>query len=143
MGMNKAWVARQEASDESRRFHERDRLALWTMDVIAGLMEEKEVSKADLARKIGSSRSYVTQVFSGSKNPTLGTVADLAWALGYRACMKFEPLRSNEFMSVPVQSCRVLALPKRQVIKNVIRLQSIDEESCTSDRDHLIAIGAS
>src|SRR5690606_36261917 len=104
MGINRAWIARQENSDESRRFHERDRLALWTMESIAALMQDKGLTRADLARKIGSSRAYVTQLFSGSKNPTLGTVADLAWGLGYRARVSFEPLRSNEFMSVPVQS---------------------------------------
>lgn len=119
MGMNQAWVERQEKSDETRRFHERDRLAVWTMDAIAGLMDEKQITKADLARKIGSSRPYVTQLFSGSKNPTLGTVADLAWALGYRASVKFEPLRSGEFISVPVRQCQVMTLPKRPVVKSV------------------------
>ncbi|MBD8872882.1 helix-turn-helix domain-containing protein [Rhodanobacter sp. DHB23] len=127
MGINEAWVARQEASDESRRLHERDRLAVWTMDSIAGLMEDQAVSKAELARKIGTSRSYVTQVFSGSKNPTLATVADLAWALGFRACVKFEPLRSGEFMSVPVQSCKVHALPKRREVNSVTRMRDPED----------------
>ena len=129
MGMNEAWIARQEASDESRRFHERDRLALWTMDAIAGLMQDQGLSKAELARKLESSRSYVTQLFSGSKNPTLGTVADLAWALGYRARISFEPLRTNEFMPVPVQACKVLALPKRRMVNAVTRMDEAEESS--------------
>jgi len=124
---NEAWVARQESSDEARRSYERERLALWTMDAIAGLMEDHDMSKADLARKIGTSRSYVTQIFSGSKNPTLATVADLAWALGFRACVKFEPLRSGQFMSVPVRDCSVLAFPKRRPVQMVTRMEDFDE----------------
>jgi transcriptional regulator with XRE-family HTH domain len=129
MGMNQAWVERQGSSDEARRFHESDRLAVWTMDEIAGLMDEKNVSKADLARKIGTSRSYVTQLFSGSKNPTLATVADLAWALGFRAYVKFEPLRTGEFMSVPVQLCKVLSLQKRYPVNSVTRMPDPKEGS--------------
>ncbi len=131
MGINEAWVARQETSDESRRFHERDRLAVWTIDAIAGLVQDQGLSKAELARKIGTSRSYVTQIFSGSKNLTLATVADLAWALGLRACVKFEPLRSNEFMSMPVSVCRVLPLPKRHLVNSVTRMP--DTEECDAN----------
>lgn len=117
MSTNQAWVERQEASDEARRFHEQDRLVVWTMDSLAGLMEEKGVTKAELARKLGTSRAYISQLFSGSRNPTLATIADLAWALGQRACVKLEPLRSGQFMSAPVHQCSVLTtLPKRPVM---------------------------
>ncbi|WP_267096225.1 helix-turn-helix domain-containing protein [Xanthomonas sacchari] len=134
MAINEAWIARQEASDESRRFHERDRLVLWTMEALAGLMDDQGLSRADLARRIDSSRAYVTQLFSGSKNPTLGTVADLAWSLGYRACFNFEPLRNSEFMSVPVQPCKVLGFPKRHFVNTVTRMQDEDGNSdCAVD----------
>lgn len=115
MGTNKAWIGRQEQSDESRRFHEADRLAVWTMDSIAGLMERQGLSKADLARKLGCSRAHVTQLFSGRRNPTLATLADLAWALGYRANVGFEPLREGEFISVPV--CQVIPLRPKPHVK--------------------------
>src|SRR5690606_19320944 len=126
-------IARQENSDESRRFHERDRLALWTMESIAGLMQDKGLTRADLARKIGCSRSYVTQLFSGSKNPTLGTVADLAWALGYRARVSFEPLRSNEFMSVPVQGCKVLGFPKPHFVTSIARMRDAEPDGAREE----------
>lgn len=127
MGINQAWVARQEESDESRRFHEKDRLSLWTMEALAGLMQDKGFTRADVARKIGSSRSYVTQLFSGSKNPTLGTIADLAWALGYRARVSFEPLRSGDFMSIPVKSAKVASFPKRHIVTNIVRMKDSGE----------------
>lgn len=100
--MNKAWVARQEESDESRRFHEQDRLSVWTMDNLAEMMERTNISKADLARKMGCSRSHITQLFAGNRNPTLNTIADIAYALGYRANIGLEKLRDGSFISVPV-----------------------------------------
>lgn len=106
-GSNEAWISRQEASDSSRREHERERLKLWTLDAIADAMDAKGMSKADLARKLGTSRAHVTQVFAGSKNATLSTIADLAWACGLRAVVKLEPLRSGEFISSPVR-CETL-----------------------------------
>ncbi|MCA0394809.1 MAG: helix-turn-helix transcriptional regulator [Proteobacteria bacterium] len=117
-GTNKAWIERQEQSDESRRFHEADRLAVWTMDSIADLMEKKGLSKADLARKLGCSRAHVTQLFSGARNPTLSTVADLAWALGFRASVGFEPLRAGEFISVPVCDAQILAFRTKRPALN-------------------------
>jgi hypothetical protein len=102
MNPNEAWANRQESSEEARREYERERLILWTLDSLADLMVEADCSKADVARKLGTSRSHITQVFSGSRNATLSTVADLAWACGKRAIVKFEPLRSGQFISQPV-----------------------------------------
>jgi len=106
MSANKAWAARQEQSAETRREYERERLMLWTLDSIAELMADNGLTKADVARKIEASRSHLTQIFSGSRNATLGTISDLAWACGQRAVVKFEPLRSGEFISAPVQLVR-------------------------------------
>lgn len=106
MSANEAWTARQEQSAETRREYERERLMLWTLDSIAELMANNGLTKADIARKLETSRSHLTQVFSGARNATLGTVSDLAWACGQRATVKFEPLRNGEFISAPVQLVR-------------------------------------
>jgi len=45
------------------------------------LMEEKGLSRADLAKKIGTSRAYVTKLLGGNANFTLATMAKLAFAL--------------------------------------------------------------
>lgn len=102
MDANAEWISRQDQSDETRRDYERERLQLWTMEAIADLISESSLTKADLARKLGTSRAHITQLMSGSRNPTLSTIADLAWANGKRAVVKFEPLRSGAFISTPV-----------------------------------------
>ena len=45
------------------------------------LMTEKGVSRAELARRIGTSRAYITRLLGGSANFTLGTMVKLAMAL--------------------------------------------------------------
>lgn len=48
------------------------------------LMERRKVSRAELARRIGKSKPYVTQLLRASSNLTLRTLAEVAWALGAR-----------------------------------------------------------
>lgn len=44
-------------------------------------MELLDVSKKELARRLGRSKSYVTQLLSGARNMTLGTLSDICFAL--------------------------------------------------------------
>lgn len=113
MMSNADWIARQEDCEESRREYERERLIVWTLDSIADLMQESKMSKADLARALGTSRANITQLFSGSRNATLATVSDLAWACGKRATVRFEPLRNGQFLSQPA----TLVSTKSTVVK--------------------------
>ena len=46
------------------------------------LMEEQKVSRAELARRIGTSRAYITKLLGGDANFTLMTMVKLAMALG-------------------------------------------------------------
>jgi plasmid maintenance system antidote protein VapI len=46
------------------------------------LMEEQHVSRAELARRIGTSRAYITKLLGGDANFTLMTMVKLAMALG-------------------------------------------------------------
>ncbi len=103
MTPNELWASRQESSEDARREFERERLMVWTLDALAELIQEADISRADLARKLGTSRAHVTQVFAGSRNVTLSTISDFAWACGKRAVVKFEPLRSGQFISHPMQ----------------------------------------
>lgn len=110
---NADWIARQEECEDSRREYERERLIIWTLDALADLLQEMELSKAEVARRLGTSRAHITQVFSASRNATLATVSDLAWACGKRATVKFEPLRSGQFISQPI----TLVSTKPNVVK--------------------------
>lgn len=68
---------------EEKAFAREDLVYTVTEDLLM-IMEDKEVSKAELARKLSKSKSYVTQLLSGSRNMTLGSLSDICYALGVK-----------------------------------------------------------
>lgn len=50
-------------------------------EVLIAEMEKQKISRAELSRKMGVSRSYISNFFKGA-NVTIGTIAKFAIALG-------------------------------------------------------------
>jgi plasmid maintenance system antidote protein VapI len=46
------------------------------------LMNERDISRAELARRMGTSRAYITKLLGGNANFTLTTMVKLAMAVG-------------------------------------------------------------
>lgn len=64
------------------------------LDVTVGLseaLEDKGVTKAELARRLDRTPSFVSQLFAGSRNLTLRTIADVAAALSLRPSFVLSP----------------------------------------------------
>lgn len=58
-----------------------ERLILAAQETICEAMEQESVTRSELARRIGKTRGYVTQLLSGKRNLTMRTYADLMHAL--------------------------------------------------------------
>lgn len=69
-----------------REHYARDIAMLSVTAALIAELDEQGVSRAELARRIGRPKAFVTQVLSGSRNMTLRTVADIAAALGKEVC---------------------------------------------------------
>lgn len=102
----KEWIA--ESPENERQFAE-EGLILEVAEAIFQAMETKNMSKSDLAASLGKSKAYVSQLLSGSRNMTLRTLADIAFALGMKAAFKLrEPLpyghweSGSTFMNVQI-----------------------------------------
>jgi uncharacterized protein len=80
------------ATPEALRRHEHQRLVLQAAETIGEAMEEAGMSRADLARVMGTSRAHVTALLNGERNMTLRTLADVTCALGRRVGLTLEPL---------------------------------------------------
>ena len=89
---NEAWIERQTRTPEARRRYEEERLILWTTEAICEAMEDRGLTRADIARDLGTSRANVTQLLSGSRNMTLRSLGALAQACGMRAEFSLEEL---------------------------------------------------
>jgi plasmid maintenance system antidote protein VapI len=81
----------RKSIERFRHFHEEARKSVdyWVdgpitefAEDIWRLMEEQKVSRAELARRLGTSRAYVTKLLGGNANFTLQTMTKVAMALG-------------------------------------------------------------
>ena len=84
-----------------RRLLEQESLILEATELLSNLMATEGVTKAELARRLGRSKAYVTQVLRGSANLTLRTLADLGLAVGYRIRFQAKNMVSQCWVSLP------------------------------------------
>ncbi|MCC6366726.1 MAG: helix-turn-helix transcriptional regulator [Bryobacterales bacterium] len=76
---------------EFRRLLTIEALVTEASEMIARLMAEQDVSKADLARKLNKSRAWVTQLLSGKANMTVRTLGEVVYALGAEVKLNAQP----------------------------------------------------
>ena len=72
-------------TEEGKRELARQLLLVSVSDQIWEVLEHEKVSCAELANRLHTSTSNVSQMLSGRRNMTLGTLADIAHELGYQA----------------------------------------------------------
>lgn len=70
----------QSSKAEDRAFARQDLIYNVTEDILIA-MEDLDVSKKELARRLSKSASYVTQILSGARNMTIGSLSDICFAL--------------------------------------------------------------
>jgi antitoxin component HigA of HigAB toxin-antitoxin module len=80
---------------EFRRLLSIEALVAEASEVIARLMAEQNVSKADLARRLNKSRAWVTQLLSGKANMTVRTLAEVVYALDSEVKLHAQPPSSK------------------------------------------------
>ncbi len=72
---------------EARAFAKQELVYNVTEDLLV-ILEDLEISKIELAKRLGKSKSYVSQVLSGARNMTLGTLSDICFAIGFKPEVK-------------------------------------------------------
>jgi transcriptional regulator with XRE-family HTH domain len=89
--------AKKDSHEE--RLLDQERLILYVTEVIVGLMREQNISRQDLASRLGKSKGLISQLLSGERNLTLRTLADLGHVLGYRFALR--PVRASARLPMP------------------------------------------
>jgi transcriptional regulator with XRE-family HTH domain len=77
----------EASSPENRRLLGQEELIIQATESIFEMMEQRNVSRSELARRLGKTPGYVTHILSGGRNMTLRTIADVADALQVRPRM--------------------------------------------------------
>jgi len=75
-------------SDADEKAFAREELVFNATEDLLVMLEDLDVSKAELARRLGKSKSYISQILSGSRNMTLGSFSDICFALGFKPEIK-------------------------------------------------------
>lgn len=70
-------------TDATRLLREQE-LILQTNETIHAMMGRRKITKAELAKRMGKTPAYVSQILAGDRNLTLRTIADIALALDLR-----------------------------------------------------------
>ena len=72
---------------------EAEQLILRATELLIDLMERQGITRSELAERIGKTKGYVSQIFSGQRNMTMRTLAEIGYALGYR--FEVQPWRTT------------------------------------------------
>lgn len=63
-------------------------LIMEVTETLCELLEKENVSRKDLADRLGKTKGFVSQLLNGGRNLTLRTVADILFVLGYKVSLK-------------------------------------------------------
>ena len=85
------WFAEMTRGYDRDPEYQAEYLKLVFGEELGKLMDQQHVSQAELARRIGPSRAYITRIFRSNFNPTFETLAKLAIALDARVSIHLHP----------------------------------------------------
>jgi transcriptional regulator with XRE-family HTH domain len=84
-----------KATDIERdRLFQEELLITEATELIYELLQRSGTSKSELADRVGKTRGFVTQLLNGTRNMTLRTLADLAFALDRRISVAAAPVQT-------------------------------------------------
>ncbi len=80
--MSKTLIEKLTSTPEGMRLYQQERAIQDVTDLICEVMDEEQVSRSQLAGRIGRTKGYVTQLLDGRVNMTVRTISDVFCALG-------------------------------------------------------------
>lgn len=87
------WINAEAGRD---RLFAQEQLIVAVAEHIWERMEQGKTTKADIASALGKSKAYVTQVLNGTRNMTLRTLSDIAFALDARLEIQLRPKSARD-----------------------------------------------
>lgn len=91
---------------EYRKHYAIEGLVIGSAELIATLMEQQGLSQADLAKRLGRSRAWISQLLSGRTNMTIRTLAELVYELGAEVKLDAQPLNAKRKQTPRPRSIR-------------------------------------
>lgn len=80
---------------DGMRLYQQERAILEVTELVCQLMDEQDVSRSELATRLGRTKGYITQLLDGRANMTVRTISDVFTALGRAVHFQEGPLRAT------------------------------------------------
>ena len=97
----------EQSSERNRRLLREEELILDVTEAVSAMMQEAGISKTQLAKRMGRTKGFITQLLSGGRNLTLRTLAGLADALEARVTITVSQNRDSRSVSSESPDLRV------------------------------------
>ena len=75
-------IERLTATEEGMKLYQQERAIQEVTELICALMDERGINRTELAKRLGRSKGYITQLLDGQANMTLRTISDVFTAIG-------------------------------------------------------------
>jgi transcriptional regulator with XRE-family HTH domain len=119
MTMEKTLVEKYLEDPTRVRFFQQEGAIYRVTELIESVMRKEKVTRGELAKRLGKTKGWVTQLLDGEANKTIRTVADVLAVLGHE--LQFSSPSIKFGADEPNHSGRNGRLEKNQVIKSAAR----------------------
>lgn len=79
--MAKTLTEKLTQTAEGMRLYQQERAILEVTELICQLMDERDMSRSELAKRLGRTKGYITQLLDGRANLTVRMISDIFTAL--------------------------------------------------------------
>lgn len=79
--MSETLIERLTKTTDGMRLYQQERAIQELTDMACETMQEQDVSRSELARRLGTTKGYITQLLDGRTNMTVRTISDVFVAL--------------------------------------------------------------
>src|SRR5437867_6731681 len=105
--MTKTLVEQYVEDPEHMRVFQQERAIYEVTELLESAMRELGISRAQLARRLGRSRGWVTQLLDGEANKTIRTIADVFAVLGREYCSFHRPIQIGRDSRISTAETRI------------------------------------
>lgn len=89
-----------------------------TAELIWQLLARREMTQADLARKLNRTPAYVSQLLNGKANMTVRTLAEVLFALGASVKIEAVDMESSSCEAEDIQDAHTFHIPHTRLESN-------------------------
>lgn len=82
-------------TDEGMWLYQQERAILEITELACQLMDEQDVSRPELAKRLGHTKGYITQLLDGRTNMTVQTICNVFMALNHTVHIRAIPANLN------------------------------------------------